>query len=74
MSSVLDEYETFPPGKWVVEVRGIEPMGFEGEDLIPTEFGLYMVHRPGQEGQEVRHSFIPWSSGLVKRAYTVREP
>lgn len=74
MSSVLDDYNTFPEGKWIVEVRGIEPMGFEGEDIIPTEFGLFLRHVPMQEGQEIRHSFIPWSAGIVKRAYTVSEP
>lgn len=69
---ILDEYYPFPPGQWVLELQGIEAMGFEGEDLHPTEFGLFMTHRPAQEGQEVRHSFVPWAR--VKRAYTVREP
>jgi hypothetical protein len=73
MSNVLDDYESFPPGTWVVEVKGIEPMGFEGEDIIPTEFGLFLRHKAMNENFENRTSFIPWSSGLVKRAYTVRE-
>lgn len=70
---ILDEYYPFPPGTWLVEIQGIKsPLGFEGEDLHPMEFGLFMTHRPGQEGQEIRHSFVPWSR--VIRAYTVREP
>jgi len=72
MSGILDEYYSFPEGKWVLELQGIEAMGFEGEDLHPTEFGLFMTHRPIDANQEIRHSFVPWSR--VKRAYTVREP
>jgi hypothetical protein len=69
---ILDEYYPFPPGKWLVELQGIDVMGFEGEDLHPTEFGLFMTHRPMDENHETRHSFVPWAK--VKRAYTVREP
>lgn len=72
MSNVLDDYLPFPEGKWIVEIRGISPMGFEGENLVPTEYGLFMTHVPEQEGQEVRHSFVPWAK--VDRLYTVREP
>lgn len=70
---ILDEYYPFPPGQWLVEITGIKsPLGFEGEDLHPTEFGLFMTHRPMDENQEIRHSFVPWQR--VIRAYTVREP
>jgi hypothetical protein len=71
-SGILDEYYPFPEGKWLVEIQGVEVMGFEGHELHPTEFGLFMTHTPLDDNQEVRHSFVPWSR--VKRAYTVREP
>lgn len=69
--TIDDEYPTFPPGQWVVEIQGVEPMGFEGKHLRGTEYGLFMTHAAIPH-QEQRHSFVPWAR--VKRAYTVREP
>lgn len=74
MADYFANMEHFPPGTWVVEVKGIEPMGFEGEDIFPTSYGVFLVHRAMNENFEDRTSFIPWSACLVKRAYTVKQP
>lgn len=72
MSLLIEDYYPFPEGKWVVEITGAQPMGFEGGDLVPTEFGLFMTHRPISQDEETRQSFVPWAR--VMRAYTVNEP
>jgi hypothetical protein len=71
-AELFEGYDPFPRGKWAVEIDGVAAMSFEGCDLLPTEFGLFMTHSTKNEGQEVRHSFVPWHR--VKRAYTLREP
>lgn len=51
--------ETFPPGKYRVAIDKITAlMDFRGEDIRPTSYGVFFVHRG--TGLEERKSFFPW--------------
>lgn len=57
--------ESFPPGKYMVHVEKIAPMEYRGENIRPTEYGVFLILKAS--GLADRVGFFPWR--LVQRIF-----
>lgn len=57
--------EHFPNGKYMVCLKSMATMEFRGENIRPTEYGVFFIHKV--PGTYDRVSFFPWY--MVQRIY-----
>lgn len=61
---------TFPRARWRVEIQGLAPQEFDGYNIRPKPYGLFLTH-PGTGVVASRMSFFPWHK--VIRAYQIAD-
>lgn len=62
---------TFPRVRWRVEIQGLSPQDFDGYNIRPKPYGLFITHPKISDAVASRMSFFPWHK--VIRAYQIGE-
>ena len=62
---------TFPRVRWRVEIQGLAPADFDGYNIRPKPYGLFITHPKVGDQVASRMSFFPWHK--VIRAYQIGE-